>query len=150
MDRLIKALPAILKLAGESDDVTEAACFAAWKYAAGEGLRNHTVPTRYYEKTLVVAVGDAIWQKQLQTVLGQLRFRLNSILGQPMVSRIDLRVDPDILTKFNRSQVKQKKAVEELPVELLSAASAIADANLRRAFLGAAAQCLNRLEKSEN
>src|SRR6266487_1915452 len=125
MDQLIKALPAILKMAGDSENVTEAACFAAWKYAAGEGLKNHAVPTRYYERTLVVAVGDAIWQKQLQTMLGQLRFRLNSILGQPMVSRIDLRVDPNILTKFNTSQAKRKLTVEELndrfPIELLSA-----------------------------
>ena len=149
MDQLIKALPAILKVAGESENVTEAACLAAWKYAAGEGLKNHALPTRYYEKTLVVAVGDDIWQKQLQPMLGQLRFRLNSILGQPLVARIELRVDANILTKFNSSLDQRKKTVEELPVELVSAASAIADANLRRAFLGAAAQCLNRMEKSE-
>ena len=154
MDLLIRTLPAILKAAGDSDEVREAAAIAAWRHAAGEGLRDHTIALRLYEKKLVVAVADMTWQKQLQSLSRQLLFRLNSILGQPLVTYIELVVDPEPLG--TRMPQEHRRSPEEqfadVPgaAELLAAAGRIQDQDLRRAFLGAAASCLNRLEKSKS
>jgi predicted nucleic acid-binding Zn ribbon protein len=153
MDRLIKTLPAILEAAVDSEEVAEAACIAAWKHAAGEPLSDHAAPIRLSEKKLMVVVADTLWQKQLQPMLGQVLFRLNSILGRPLVAYIELRVDPERLVRAHRPQEGRKRSIEQfsdrVPFELLSAAAAIQDAGLRRVFLGAALSCISRLEKSQ-
>src|ERR1043165_8394775 len=86
MDDLIRALPKLLRAAGEAEEVCEAAAMVAWRRAAGQALRGQAVPFRLYRKTLVVAVSDTTWQKQLEAISGQLLFRINSILGQAVVT----------------------------------------------------------------
>jgi predicted nucleic acid-binding Zn ribbon protein len=149
MDSLIKTLPKILQAAGDSPEVLEAACIAAWKHAAGDGLRDHAVPLRLNGKTLVVMVADATWQKQLQSLSSQLLFRLNSILGQPLVAFVDFRVNPNAVANARGPQANRtgrKLDPETVPVELVTAAASIEDKDLRRAFLGAAMSCIKRLE----
>ncbi len=151
MDNLIKTLPRILQAAGDSPEVAEAACMAAWKHAAGDGLRDHAVPLGLRRKSLVVGVADTTWQKQLQSLSGQLLFRLNSILGQPLVTYVDFRVDPNVANArgpqyANRTSRELDPAT--VSVELITAAAEIKDKDLRRAFLGAAMSCINRLDKS--
>jgi hypothetical protein len=155
MDQLITALPAILLASGSSNEVAEAACIAAWKHAVGEGLSNHAVAVELQNKTLVVVVVDGIWKKQLEQMRGQLLFRLNSVLGQPLVKLIELRVNPKALEKLSGLREESNKVAgqfdnQQVPVELLSAAAAIEDVELRRAFLGAAMSCVRRVEKSES
>ena len=149
MDSLLKTLPAILKVAGNSSEVAEAACFAAWKHAAGEGLRVNAVPLRLNERTLVVAVADATWKKQMQSLSGQLLFRLNSILGQPLVTFLEFREDPQAISRERKalSATERGSNPATIPAELVSAAAGIQDKDLRRAFLGAAASCLKRIEE---
>jgi len=151
MENLIRSLPKILQAAGDSPEVAEAACVAAWKHAAGDGLRDHAVPLRLHQKTLVIGVADTTWQKQLQFLSGQLLFRLNSILGQPLVTFVDFRVDPNAVAKARGPQSANATSRELDPatisVELVTAAAEIKDKDLRRAFLGAAMSCLNRLDK---
>jgi predicted nucleic acid-binding Zn ribbon protein len=156
MDQLIKALPGVLQAAGDSEDVAEAAAIAVWKHVAGEGLRPHAAPFRLHNKTLIVAVADAIWQKQLESMAGQLLFRLNSLLGQAVVTFIEFRVDPETLQSAREQHANiaqpvhyEANAFEPLPLELVSAAASIHDHDLRRAFLGAATSCIRRLEKAE-
>lgn len=148
MDSLLKTLPAILKAAGDSSEVAEAACFAAWKHAVGEGLRINAVPLRLNERTLVVAVADATWKKQMQSLSGQLLFRLNSILGQPLVTFLEFREDPLVVIKERKALAATERVSNPgtIPAELVSAAAGIQDKDLRRAFLGAAASCLKRIE----
>lgn len=153
MDKLIKTLPAILKAAGAAEEVTEAACIAAWKYAVGDGLRVHAVAVQLRQHTLIVVVADNIWKRQLEQMRGQLLFRLNSVLGQALVKSVELRVDPKALAKLCASQAgagARKRLDYQIPAELLSAASGIADVALRRAFLGAAASCVKRLENQKS
>lgn len=155
MDGLIKTLPAILQAAGDSDQVAEAAGMAAWKHAAGEGLRDHAVPLRLSQRTLFVGVADTTWQKQLQSLSGQLLFRLNSILGQPLVTFIDFHVDPGAVSEARRLRAAKQPRAQQgvantVSVELLTAAARILDKELRRAFLGAATSCLNRLDRSRS
>lgn len=148
MDSLLKTLPAILKAAGDSSEVAEAACFAAWKHAVGEGLRVNAVPLRLNERTLVVAVADATWKKQMQSLSGQLLFRLNSILGQPLVTFLEFREDPLTIAEERKALAATERSSNSgtIPAELVSAAASIQDKDLRRAFLGAAASCLKRIE----
>lgn len=149
MDNLIKSLPKILQAAGDSPEVLEAACIAAWKHAAGDGLRHHAVPLRLNGKTLVVMVADATWQKQLQSLSGQILFRLNSILGQALVAFVDFRVNPNAVANARGPQADRtdrKLDLDTVPVELVTAAASIDDKDLRRAFLGAAMSCINRLD----
>jgi hypothetical protein len=149
MDKLIKTLPAILAAAGGSEEVAEAACVAAWKHAVGPGLSSHALPVQFQNKTLVIAVADLIWQKQLEQLRGQLLFRLNSILGQAVVKSIELSIQPE---KFKQGEKREdenagRNNTAAVPIELVSAAAGIKDAGLRRAFLGAAMSCVDRLEK---
>ena len=150
MERLIKTLPTILKASGAPEEVAEAACLAAWKHAVGEGLSSHAVPVQLLNSTLVVAVADNIWKKQLEQMRGQLLFRLNSVLGQALVKSIEMRVDPkriELARAKPSGTSTDKESNYEVPAELLSAAAAIEDVDLRRAFLGAATSCVKRLEK---
>jgi hypothetical protein len=94
MDSLIKSLPQVLRAAGDSSEVSEAAAIAAWKYSAGEGLRQHAIATKLDGNTLVIEVRDAIWQNQLATMKRHLISRVNSTLGQSLVINIELRIAP--------------------------------------------------------
>jgi hypothetical protein len=151
MDDLFQALPKLLRAAGESEEVLEAAAFAAWRRAAGEALRGCAVPFRLHRKTLVVSVPDATWRKQLEGVSPQLLFRINSLLGQALVTFIEFRVDPktvaDERARMRRSQYERLVGEEGALLrshELDEAASAIHDEDLRRRFLLAAGSCMNR------
>jgi len=145
MNQLIKSLPGVLRAAGGADEVAEAAAIAAWKHAAGDGLKEHAVPLKLENRTLTVAVADAIWQKQLTSMRSQLLFRVNSILGQPIVGALEFLID----SKLAQPRVEQLKAKDqpldnEVPLELWSAANAIHDQELRRSFLKTALLALKR------
>jgi hypothetical protein len=73
-------------------------------------------------------------------------------MGQELVKSIEFRVDPKTLAAIRGPESQVRKGTRSIdykvPVELLSAAAAIEDAELRRAFLGAATSCVKRLEES--
>ena len=155
MDALIRSLPNLLRAAGEAEEVLEVAAFIAWRRVAGEGLRGQAVPFRLYRKTLVVSVADATWQKQLEAVSGQLLFRLNSLLGQAVVTFIEFRIDPKTVQAERAAmKIQEKKSVEQerralksVSGEITIAADAIHDDDLRRRFLLAAGSCIDRRER---
>jgi len=97
LEHLIKALPAILRAAGDSEEVAEAAAVAAWKHVAGTALSRQAIATTLTDGTMVVVVSDTIWQKQLESMRAPLRQRLNGVLGQPLVKRLEFRIDPTAL-----------------------------------------------------
>jgi hypothetical protein len=155
MDDLIRALPKLLRAAGETEEVLEAAALVAWRRVAGSELCRQAVPFRLYRKTLIVAVADTTWQKQLEAMSGQLLFRLNSLLGQAVVTYIEFRLDPKTVAAARASRMQQDAALEEQEQralrsatgELLDAAGAIQDEDLRRRFLLAAGSCIDRRER---
>ncbi len=158
MDDLIRALPGLLRAAPDVEEVAEAAAMVAWRRAAGEALRGCAVPFRLYRKTLVIAVPDQTWQKQLESVSGQLLFRINSLLGQALVTYIEFRVDSQTV-RLERERLKlalpetdrteqEARALRACAGSLGDTASAsIRDESLRHRFLLAAGSCLNALEK---
>ena len=145
MNQLIKSLPQVLRAAGNSAEVAEAAAIAAWKHAAGDGLKEHAVPLRLENRTLTIAVADPIWQKQLTSMRGQLLFRVNSILGQPLVSALDFVVDQKLVKpRVDLAEQPEEPLNNEVPLELWSAANAIHDKELRKSFLKTALLALKR------
>lgn len=107
LEHLIKALPAILRAGGNSEEVAEAAAVAAWKHVAGTALSRQAVATKLSTGTLVVAVSDSIWQKQLESMRAPLRQRLNGLLGQVLVKRLEFRIDPAALKVLDREASRQ-------------------------------------------
>jgi hypothetical protein len=145
MNQLIKSLPTVLRASGNAAEVAEAAAVAAWKHAAGEGLKEHAVALRLENRTLTVAVADPIWQKQLHSMRGQMLFRINSILGQPLVSALDFVIDPKLVKpRVEQTEQQDEMPDNEVPLELWSAANAIHDKELRRNFLKTALLSLKR------
>ena len=145
MNQLIKSLPQVLRASGNSAEVAEAAAIAAWKHAAGDGLKEHAVALKLENRTLTVAVADPIWQKQLNAMRGQLLYRVNTILGQSLVSAFNFVIDRERV----KPRVEQPKHDEELldnevPLELWSAANTIHDKELRKNFLKTALLSLKR------
>jgi predicted nucleic acid-binding Zn ribbon protein len=97
VEALIKALPVVLRASGNAPEVAEAAAIAAWKHFAGAGLKDRAVAFALHDRTLRVAVADLIWQKQMQSMRGQMLYKINTLLGQPVVGAIEFIIDPERL-----------------------------------------------------
>ena len=67
---------------------------AAWPVAAGKKIARHTRATSLVRSTLVVEVGDAVWQRQLSTLRHVLLRNLAQELGEGLVTEIDFRPMP--------------------------------------------------------
>jgi hypothetical protein len=147
---LSRLLPKLLNATGANPEMTEIAAKIAWTRAAGAGLRPNAIPFRLYQKTLVVSVADAIWQKQMQTMSGELLFRINRLLGRDVVDFIEFRIDPATLDSARATNFPPKESspaeAQPIPPELVSAASNIADKELRERFVKAAENCIARRE----
>lgn len=146
MNRLLKLLPMMLRLAGDNEEVREQAVFAAWRAAAGAGVASGCTPFRLYRKHLVIAVLDQIWKKQMEQISGEYLFRVNSMLGAPLVTFIEFRVDRRWVLQARPPEAKPFTFyhTEEFTAELQTSAAHIKDESLRAQFLRAAAKCLER------
>ncbi len=82
-----------LKLPAGSDSPEERAK-AAWRLAAGPKIEKHTIAASLVRTTLVVEVGDMIWQRQLHALRYQLLKNLTDILGEPLITDLDFRPMP--------------------------------------------------------
>lgn len=155
MNELFRTLPKLLKEMEDNEDVREAVTFAAWRKIAGESLSEHTVPFRLYKKHLIIAVRDNMWKRHLEQLSGQMIFKLNSVLGQAIVTFIEFRIDEETVLQERKTGNKRKMsdeefrelALEKVTPKLRHSADAIKDDNLRYQFLLAAGGCLARKEK---
>jgi hypothetical protein len=151
---LARLLPKLLKATGTNPEMAEIAARIAWTRAAGNGLRPHAVPFRLFRKTLIVAVADPIWQKQLQMMAAELVFRINQLLDGPVVDFIEFRIDPATVAKARARTWPDKASSSEgrtpIPADVLSAAGNIADPDLRQRFVRAAENCINRREGKQH
>jgi hypothetical protein len=142
---LLKLLPVLLRKAGDSEEARQQAVFAAWIGAVGQQLRQFSSPVRLERKTLIVAVSNTTWQTQLQKMRGQILFKLNSLLGVPTVTTLEFVINPDIIKQASQpSPPVQFVAPEKHAQSLRQEAEAIANPELRDAFLRAAGKCLDR------
>ncbi len=158
MQDLFRSLPKLLKEFEDTPEVREAVVFAAWRNIAGESLSGHTIPFRLHNKHLIVHVADNTWKRHLETLSGQMVFKLNSVLGQAIVTYIEFRIDAEALraerAKNKKSlltdQQLEEIALDEVTPKLRHSADAIKDDNLRYQFLLAAGSCLARKKRIKN
>lgn len=147
---LARLLPKLLNATGANPEMAEIAAKLAWSRAAGDGLRRHAIPFRLYRKTLVVSVADVIWQRQLNSMSGELISRINRLLGREVVDTIEFRIDPAAVEQVRNNLQLQEgsrdKDPQPIPEELISAAGEIADEELRERFIRAAGNCIARRE----
>jgi hypothetical protein len=124
----------------------ELAAKFAWSRAAGEGLSHNAVPVNLIGKTLVVSVADALWRKQLESMTGELLFRVNKLLGGKCIDEIVFQIAPADLSVTNSGPAKRqaKRTPSAPPTELLFAANSIADEDLRARFVRAATNLIDR------
>ena len=149
---IFRTLPAVLARIENSDDAREAIVLLAWRKIAGEMLGEHTVPAGFGRGRLTVSVSGPTWQRHLQDLAPQMLYRLNSIIGMPLVNFIEFEVNEETVMADRAARRAAKRdpesdrrlAEREITPELADAASAIDDENLRAAFLAAAGSCLLR------
>ncbi len=152
MEDLFRALPSLLSEFEENETLREAVVFAAWKRTAGQSLSEHAVPFRLYQKHLIVAVASEMWKRHLESLSGQMIFKLNSLMKQAAVTFIEFRVDEKTVLTAKSDKSKntlsplefEEIALDEVSANLRHSADAIADDNLRYQFLLAAGACLAR------
>ncbi len=138
-------LPKILARAGDDRELSESAAKIAWSRVTGEGLRQHTAAIRLNDKKLIVAVADAVWQKQLQSMSAELIFRMNKLLRSNVVNSLEFQINPKALRGRDPS-LRQEKVVKRgpLPQSVIASAAEIEDRELRERFMRAAENCISR------
>jgi hypothetical protein len=148
MTSLLNLLPQMLRHVGDSAEARQQAVFAAWTAAVGSQVRKVTGPLRVERKTLIVAVTDHTWRTQLDRIKGQALFRLNSLLGAPVITAIDFVVNPDSIRANNDAPSEFPfVAPEQAALPLRDDAARISNPELRDTFLRAAGKCLERRAK---
>ncbi|QQS41100.1 MAG: DUF721 domain-containing protein [Acidobacteriota bacterium] len=155
MEGVFRTIPAFLEDRDLPAQVREAIIISAWSKAAGETLSGHAVAVLLDEKSLRIAVRDQIWKRHLESLSGQMIFRLNSILRSPAVTYLEFFVDEDFVKKAIHQTASSKMpdaefeqlASRENGEDLEGAAAVIEDPELRNLFLGAAVNCLARKKR---
>jgi hypothetical protein len=155
MNELVRLLPNLLKEFEDNQKVREAVVFSTWRHIAGVSLSEHAIPLRLSQKHLIVAVANERWEKYLRDLCGQMIFKLNSALGQAVVTYIDLQVDEEFVERERRKRRREQYdddklrelALDQVSPKLRAKADKIKDDDLRYQFLLAAGSCLVRKEK---
>lgn len=144
MNGIFETLPKLLRSASENPDAARAFVFTAWRRIAGKAVSENAVPVEFDKNRLTVAVESENWRLELSDLAPQLLFKLNAALGKAFTVRfIDLYVDPNkVLLERSSGSQKALPELPELPFDVMSAAEAIDDIELRRSFLGAARSSL--------
>ena len=147
MDSMLKLLPSIVRLS-DDEQLREQAAFVAWNAVSGPQLAGACKPFRLYQKTLIVATLDKTWKKELQRMASSLLFKLDSLLGAPIITYIEFRVDPRHVQRMQPSKSSRYrfKRTKELETELKPVADRIGCESLRHSFLTAASRCIERSE----
>src|ERR1044072_4872047 len=97
MTELLKLLPTIIRNSGESEEAREQAGCAAGVGAVGWQIRQISCPLKVERKPLIIAVLSNTWRPQLRRMRDPLLFKLNSLLGSPIITTIEFVINPDMI-----------------------------------------------------
>jgi len=143
MQALLKTLPVLLEL-NDVPEMRQAVAIAIWPSAVGEQLKEHSRPLRLTERILMVAVPDENWKREFEHHASQIVYKLNAAAGTSVIARIHCLIDADAF-KGSQTRAKTKnKSSNTVDPKILRAAANIADVELRKHFLAAAAGTMNR------
>lgn len=146
MQELANLLPLMLKIVQNDEAACEHASFAAWRIAVGQKVGQVTRPHKLTRKTLAIAVSDSTWKKQLDNMATQIIFKMNSLLGSPLVTNLEFYIDESL------RPVPQNSIEQDYPVDakVATAAEKIKDPELRAKFLHAAGKYLYAQDQHNN
>ena len=65
-----------------------------WAEVVGEQVASHTRPVRVRGGTLLVSVDDPAWASELRWMTEEIATRARDVLGDPSITRIEVRVEP--------------------------------------------------------
>jgi len=104
---------------------------AVWPAAVGKAVAAHTSRLTLVRTTLVVEVEDAIWQKQLFGLRGQILGRLRKVMGCDFVQDVEFRTTIP-RRQPQRAESRQSPATQTaLPYD---EADSIQDAVLKKVY----------------
>lgn len=151
MDTISHALKNIIKAASDPE-MRAAFAPAAWRRAAGEELARHTAFVSLENSRMTVAVADAMWKKQLDKMAARFVYLCAEELGKGSVKFIEFIVAPEQIASRTMSAYSPRAdtAAAEVTPDLKNAAANISNKKLREAFIGAAANSLDRKKRREN
>ncbi|REJ77707.1 MAG: DUF721 domain-containing protein [Acidobacteria bacterium] len=153
MEGVFRTIPALLGEGEIPEEMLQAVLFGAWRKVAGESLSRRAVAIGLEDKVLKIAVGDLTWKRHLESLSGQMIFRLNSLLRSPAVTYLEFVIDEEALRTaatvkpgVRESKEFQEAALRARDESLEEAAAVIEDAELKEVFLAAASNCIARKE----
>ncbi len=127
-------------------DFRRSLVLAAWRRVAGDELNQRAAISDFTDGVLTIATASPTWQNQLRELAPQLLYRVNALIGGSGVDRIEFIVDEAAVSDALSPDDQMIEDAEPAP-EIVQAAAAIKDDDLRAAFLAAAANSLALKEK---
>ena len=111
-------LIAKLKLSPAIND-PETRARAAWNVAVGKKIAAHTRATVLVRDSLIIEVGDYVWQRQLATLEGVLLRNLEKALGEPLVKKLDFRPMPARRMPQRAETARPESGIEDPILDLI-------------------------------
>lgn len=107
-----------MKMSPELSD-PEMRARAAWAMAAGKKIAEHTRATTLVRGSLIVEVGDQVWQRQLSTLRPRLLQNLKEVLGEAVVTDIDFRPMPARRMPQKAASARPVEGIEDPVLQML-------------------------------
>jgi predicted nucleic acid-binding Zn ribbon protein len=117
MERAGRLIPK-LKLARELND-PETRARAAWNVAVGKKIAAHTRATVLVRDSLIIEVGDYVWQRQLAGLERVLLANLEKVLGEPLVKKLDFRPMPARRMPQRAETARPESGIEDPILDLI-------------------------------
>jgi predicted nucleic acid-binding Zn ribbon protein len=99
-----------------------------WPSAVGKAIASHTQPVKVVRSRLVVEVEDAIWQRQLFALTGQILANVQKAMGNTAVQDIEFRIGAE------RRPPQRAFIRETMPTAALDDAEGIQDPVLKKVY----------------
>lgn len=128
MERAGKTIAKLRSIPGISP---EECALAAWSVAIGNRLATRAAASSLVRDRLIVDVEDAVWQRQLHQLRGQILARLSELLGAGVVNEVEFRIRKPI------NDVPRRPPQRAAGIDADAGAEDIAYPILRRVYEGA-------------
>lgn len=131
----------LLKIASDiahEPEGREAIVFAAWRRTSGNLISENAKPLNFENATLKIAVQNKNWQRQLADHSREYLFKVNSMLKEIDVDRIEFVIQPAAFMNIDRTTDTAVGAERIASDSVVKSANAIRDPGLREQFLRAA------------
>lgn len=97
MEEIGRILPAVFKRHVRRADPPLVELLAPlWPRVAGKAIAQHSRPIAFADRTLTLAVSCPSWTAQLRMMSEDIRAKINSFLGGPIVRTLRVRYVPDL------------------------------------------------------